>query len=337
MGRFKGKRISIIRHGAYGDVIHCSHLPRLFKEKGASFVRFEVNVKGHHILQQNPHIDELRFFNPQDSRWAGRSYEWLKRRIKAENEDCDIVIDLGNSLERGYIAMEDMPEYYMSTEHRRDKYGSKNYYDIMNELCGLEERGVTGEMYFSQEETNTIEEYLNKYEGKTKILINLSGSLSQKVFVKWQEVVSDILAEYEDAIVWLTGDEECKTEIQKSMFASHDRVRNLAGKWKFRQVMCFAKYVNLVISPESGLAVAANAFNTPTIQMMTAANIQNHSIYAKNDYSIQSTAPCSPCHKGPYEFLGCPKKDNLPICTHFEADRVMTQVRKALVNERIAV
>ena len=69
-------------------------------------------------------------------------------------------------------------------------------------------------------------------------------------------------------------------------------------------------------------------WNTPTIQLMTAASLINHPKYAKNDYSLQSPAYCSPCCKGPYQYIGCPSKDGYPLCVYFDVDKIMEQVDK---------
>lgn len=337
VSRYQGKRIYIVRHGAFGDVIHCSHLPRLFKKHGASYVKMETNRKGMQVLAHNPYIDELKMLDNADERWATRTYEWLLKHIEAEGEGFDYVFNLDNTLERGYIAMEDMNDYYRDTEYRREKYGKKNYYDIATEICGFEERGVTGDIHFSEDETFHVEKYVKKYEGKTKVMMNLSGSSPQKVFVEWESVCRSILEEYPDSIVWITGDKDCEKAFLESSLKDNPRCRLVAGTWPFRQSLCFTKYINLLVSPESGIAVGSNSFNTPTVQMLTTTSHRNHPCYAKNDFSIQSKAECSPCHKGPYMFLGCHKKNGLPVCTYFSDEDVMTQVRKALLNERVAV
>lgn len=289
------------------------------------------------ILAHNPFIDELVMMDNADERWAGRTYNWLLKHIEAEGEEFDYVFNLDNTLERGMIAMEDMGEYYRNNEFRRNKYGYTNYYDVATEKCELNDLGTTGDIHFSPEEEHHVFQYAEKYADKQKIMINLSGSSQQKVFVEWKQVCKNILDEYHNAIIWITGDHDCEKEFLNSEYKEDRRFRLVAGKWGFRQAVCFLRYVDLLISPESGIAVAGNAFNRPTIQMLTTSSHINHPKYAKNDYSIQSSAKCSPCHRGPYLFIGCPKKDNLPLCTHFKSEVIMDQVRKALKNERVTV
>ena len=59
---------------------------------------------------------------------------------------------------------------------------------------------------------------------------------------------------------------------------------------------------------------------------MTAASLDNHTKYAKNDYSLQSPAYCSPCCKGPYQYIGCPSKDGYPLCVYFDIEKIMEKV-----------
>jgi ADP-heptose:LPS heptosyltransferase len=96
--------------------------------------------------------------------------------------------------------------------------------------------------------------------------------------------------------------------------------------------MLMAKYADLVIGAESGLMVAANLFGSPTIQLMTAASIKNHGGDLPNDHSLQSPAKCSPCHKGPYDYIGCPTFEHLglsyPKCVLFNPDTVLDRMEE---------
>jgi ADP-heptose:LPS heptosyltransferase len=58
------RKVLVSRYGAYGDIVHCSHLPRLLKDVGFDVVDFETNHKGTQLLLDNPFIDNLFFFEP---------------------------------------------------------------------------------------------------------------------------------------------------------------------------------------------------------------------------------------------------------------------------------
>lgn len=336
------KKVLISRFGAYGDHIHCSHLPKMLKEvEGFDHVAFEYNNKGEHIHRHNPYIDEHILFEPSAPENTHRPVSFLETRWKILSEGFDRFINLMDSLERGYIAMEDQAEYYISSEERRKKYGKLNYYDQTSVFAGFPHwKGAIGQIDFSAEEEECVKNiFEERYKEKFVIICNLSGTSRHKAFYGAEEAIKMFLSRHDDAVCILTGDEESK----KHLAFEGDRIINRAGNFKegrypFRQSMLMTKYANLVIGCESGLMVAATLLGAPTIQLMTAASIKNHGGDFKNDYSLQSPAVCSPCHKGPYDFIGCPKIDYLgskyPACIKFETKTVVERMEKVYADSR---
>lgn len=304
-------------------MLHSSHLPRLFKENGATVVDFDTNYKGSQVLQNNPYIDNLIHFN--DSLVKDKPSSFLDRRWAALSEGYDKFINLYCTLEYKRIAMESQNTYFRDAKWRRDHYSHINYFDAMTDEAGFGGRyhGTIGEIYFSQEEESVVKTYVDERLGnKFKILINLSGSSPQKVFHGAKELAEMVYESYDDAIIITTGDKSCESldfKIKDS--------RSVVGKWKIRQVLCLSKYVDCVISYESGLPICSQMLGTPTIQMMTTSSIENHAKYGHNLYPIQSPAWCSPCNKGPYKFLGCPKNvDGNPICVDINLSEIFNRV-----------
>lgn len=322
------KKLLIIRYGAFGDIIHCSHLPRIFKKEGWH-VSFETNYKGYQLLYANPNIDNLLFFDPSSPENRGMTIANLQRRKAAMAEDYDRVIDLNGSIENAFIAMEDENVYFQDSETRRECFGNINYYDASIVAAGLPETyfGETGEVCYSKEEHDIAEKWIAKQrqKGKFLVMLNLSGTSLHKIFVNAKEVAESILAHYPDALIITTGDKTCK----EADFPS-ERVVSIVDRFPFRQALLIVKHIDLIIGCESGIMVGASMWGTPSIQLLTAANKVNHCQYAQNDFSIQSNVPCSPCHKGPYKYLGCSKKDNLPVCVYgFPIETIMSKVKEA--------
>jgi len=321
------KKVMISRYGAFGDVLHCSHLPRLLKEKGFDYVAFETNQKGYQILVDNPYIDELISFNPQLPSLKTAPISVLWKHWEIISEGYDKFINLFRTIEHKYLAMEDMNEYYMNDTFRRKKYGGINYYDTQTIEAGYpDDLGRKGEVHFTDEELNIVEKWVGRRSKTFNVLVNLSGSSLHKRFVQAKEVCEKILSRYKDAHIILTGDASCEEYAFEGT-----RIESICGKKPFKQVMCIAQYMDLVITLESGLGVASNLFEVPTIQLMTAADLVNHGDGVKNDLSLQSPAKCSPCHKGPYKYIGCSAKDGLPICVYFEVDKILEKVDEAYV------
>ena len=130
------------------------------------------------------------------------------------------------------------------------------------------------------------------------------------------------------------GDNACKDHLE----FSGERIVNKAGVYPIRQSMLMTKYANLVIGCESGLMVASTLLGAPTLQLMTAASITNHGGWADNDYSLQAPVHCSPCHKGPYEFIGCPTFDFMgqryPECIKFNTETVLETMEQVYASRK---
>ena len=97
-------------------------MPRLLKEKvGYDWVSVESNLKGLPIYQDNPYIDHLNVIETSASLLANYPVSfWEKRAMYLKKEgNFDLLIWLRNSIEYGYIAMEDMAEYFLSSAERR--------------------------------------------------------------------------------------------------------------------------------------------------------------------------------------------------------------------------
>jgi len=326
------KKALIFRTGAYGDIIHLSFLPHLLKKKGFDQVDVQTGIKGYRILKDNPYITELTIYigelvTNEFDRVVTRDTFLVKKHIEAKGHKYNEIFFLGGTIENTLLKMENQSEYFMHQMHRDDAL-KVNYYDQTCIAAGYpEEVGKwQGEVYFDDDEHKNVEKYISQYKDKFVVLINVAGTSAHKQFVQAEEVAKKILDKYDDALIITTGGPEYKDKNLKHL--DDKRVRTIIGVQPFRQAMLLAKHVNCVIGCESGLMVASNMWGTPTIQLMTAASLDNHCKYAKNDYSLQSPAYCSPCSKGPYQYIGCPIKNNLPLCVYFDTNKIMEQVEK---------
>lgn len=316
------KRALISRYGAYGDIIHMSHLPRLLKDQGFDQVDVETNWKGYQLLGDNPFIDNLYMYEPQ----RGTPIWLLEKHWQIISEPYDLFINLFNSIEVGVLAMEDMNEYYMSTEVRRKRWSKLNYYDVTTVAAGFPELvgKYRGELFNPESEEQSVQKWMKQFEGKFVVMLNLTGTSAHKEFIQHREVADYILTTIPNSHVILTGGPDSKKDAYEK-----EGVTSIVGKFPFREAALIAKYVNLLISCESGIAVASSMWGTPTIQMMTAASWESHCKYAENDYSIQSPAACSPCHKGPYKYIGCPSQNGKPLCVYFKLSQITEKINAA--------
>lgn len=326
------KRAYVTRFGAYGDHIHCSHVPRLLKQvKKFDYIAFEYNPKGYPIHLNNPWIDEHIHYNPLHPTIKNIPVSFLIKRWQAikEEGEFDEHISLQWSIEESYLASENSNDYYRDSAYRRKLFGELNYYDRTTLWIGLDKcLGTKGELYFTEEEENIVRGiFQRRYKDKFVIVANLSGTTKQKLFINAKEILITFLNRHQDAFVITMGDKAVKDNLE----FKHNRIVTKATKYPFRQSMLTCKYADLVIGPESGLCVASTLLGTPTIQMMTSTGVYNHGGDAPNDYSVQADIYCSPCHKAIYEAIGCPNFHHngvrYPKCIKsFDADLILSKM-----------
>jgi ADP-heptose:LPS heptosyltransferase len=320
------KTCFISRLGGAGDVLHAAHLPRLIKEYyGVDKIDFETNYHGMHILTGNPHIDNLIFIDVNKM-----TFNRMSKNLQHAEETYDMVFNFANTIELAYCCNENDQRYYRSDRWRREKLGKKSYYDVMTDAAGLPESyyGNRGQLYYTDEEHAQAQEWVRekkvKYKADYVILVNLSGSTLHKKFIQAESICRKILERY-NAMIVLSGDEHCKSQVFE-----HDRVISWVGKKGFRTAALMTKYMDLNISLESGLVLCAHSWDAPTLQLLTAASWDNHVKYAKNAYWLQAPAECSPCHKNPREYFGCPVREKHPECVWFDENKVMAKVEESL-------
>lgn len=318
------KTAFISRFGGLGDVLHASHLPKLIKEYyKVDHITLETNYQGYQIFQNNPFVDNLIHVDIAkltDNRLR-KNWDWAE-------ETYDLSFNLIYTIEQAVCCNEDDSKYYRDSKYRRENFGKMSYYDVMTKACNIPEEyyGTRGMMYYPVDEHNKAVEYLDglraKHNTPKLVLINLSGTSLHKKFVQAESVARKILEARKDVLIILTGDEHCKMQE-----FTGDRIVSWVAKKNIRTVALLTKYLDLTISLESGLPLIAHSWDAPCLHLLTAASPENHCMYANNAHWIQAPVACSPCHKNPREYWGCPVKDKMPGCVWFNEDEV---VEKAL-------
>lgn len=324
------KTCFVSRLGGAGDVLHASHLPELLKTYyGITRLVWETNYWGMHILHGNPFIDELQMVDT-----SRMTTNRMLKNLEDAHETYDMVFDFANTIEQAYCTNENDQRYYRSEGWRRKHLG-KNYYDVMTDAAGLPDSfyGTRGRLYFTPEEHDSCQRWIDeKHKTYEKvILVNLSGSTLHKKFIQAESVCRQILERHPKALLILTGDEHCAAQAFE-----HEHVISYVGSKvnTFRSVALKCKYVDLTISLESGLILVAHSWDAPALQLLTAASWENHIKYAKNAYWIQAKPVCSPCHRNPREYFGCPVIEKHPACIYFDESEILAKVDEALAAGR---
>ena len=316
------KEIYIVRYGAFGDQLFASPLPRAFKEEGYE-VTFEYNWKGAQILESNPFIDKHEFCDPHMDKMTHTALLTRHREIQSKYKN---FINLSGSLEQSLTSNQKDPVYYYPKKWRVAAKCHMNYYAQCMRWAGLPEKywDRTGEMFFSQEEHEIVKKYLEPYKDKFIILWGLKGSMHQKDISHWsREAIDEFHKKHPDTFFIVTTGAE-----NKGVDWENNYVKSTVGKMPFRQVALMCRYVNGVVSAETGLGVAAGAYGVPKMQCLTTCSLKNIVDNDINDYSIQSDVWCSPCTRAIYDTATCECIDDYPICTYFKKDVVLEQLEK---------
>ncbi len=325
------KIAKISRIAAYGDVMHCAHLPRLIKEHyGVNYIEFETSHRGMDILFGNPYIDKLQEVP------VSLDTDYLEARWNVGEDQYDMFFNLTHSIELKYCLFDNDHRYWRNSKYRRENFGKMNYYDVMTKFVELPDKylGTRGHLWYPEalheDAKNWATKIKKKYDADWLILVCVSGSSLHKRFQQVESICNKILKKYPRSLIILTGDEDCR-----DLEPKHERIVSKIGNdgWNFRTVALKCKYCDFVISPETGLVCVSHSWDTPTLQLLTAASWDNHIKYAKNAYWVRSPVFCSPCHKSPHHYYGCPTKDRLPACVFFNEDEIMGKVEEAY-NER---
>lgn len=347
-----GKRVYLIRYGAYGDHLHMTPVLRAFKEEGWE-TTFEYNAKGLQIHAFNPWVDHHVFREPSRGLYEneeGACYEQYQR-INRLKREYDRVVDFGGSLEKALIADEKSPDYFLSKEEREEKFGQISFHDQSIKWANLPEKyhGRKVEVYFRHKEHERVKEIMGPIREKYPFLMmwSIAGSMWQKAIYPWaREVCDEFMTRHPDVFLFLT----CGPEYAANCW-SGPRVYNcVEKKHPFRQVLLMTRYINMLVTPETGIGIGAGAYGTPKIMLMTAANLKNIVGNDENDYSLQSDAWCSPCHRAIYNMDHCDtepvdltcrvvhgdpsnpfhktEEKKLPICVFFNKDRLLAQMEK---------
>lgn len=328
-GEYPEKTVCIVKYGGYGDGLYATPLYRLYKEMGY-YVVANIQPDNIPIIENNPFIDEYHIQNkyviPMTK--LGEYFEALKKKYRK-------VINLCQVVERGLILEERDEELYNLDTFERNKRFNINYYDKIIEASGLHETGLNPELYLTENEQRLGEYFQSKHKGKFKIQWQLTGSSWHKLNPYCDQIIDKLTEKYPDIEVFLTGG-----DIVRLLAWENKQVFSRIGIWNIRQSMIMTKFMDLVVSPETGILNASGCFDTPKIGLLTHSSKENLTKYFKNDYSIQSEVNCSPCHRLVHDPGKCPldREFNLPVCQAYgfglNGEKIFNQIEKIYLKWR---
>lgn len=320
-------KLLIIAYRALGDwLFTVPVLPFLFEKYD---VYLECSYKVYQLVHDDPRFKKIAVFaiencsDDMHKRYEEYTARWDKLR---EQIKPDVEINFNGSLEVACIAQNFQPEFNLPVGDRRVAFGSNGFYDAVFARAGipLPNPLKTDCMYFSEKEEEWAMAWNEKTKKNFRVIIPLSGSTDQKRFWDAPKLAQMVVDKYPDAVVYLAGDDRYVSEIPV-----HPRIRNMCGnKVSIKQAVLLCKYVDMVVGPETFLLVAAGMWGTPKVILSTASSVYQMAQYQRNDYSIQASIPCSPCHKAIYAKTDCESMASFgPTCARrFSLDTLLEKI-----------
>jgi len=307
-----GKRALVVRYGAIGDFIQTVPVLRKLKEEGYH-VTLNCSEVGREVLKNCPYVDELaiqiRDYVPNKGTISGPLWDYWKElgskydkfvNLTGAAEETLLVPDsrlmvMMDQLRQKHDGLSEENQFFNAIRAVRMQVGEGNYYDNHLAKAGYADRGMNGELFFSEQEECMAQGFRDKYAGRFLVMWVLSGSSYHKRYPYFQQVAQELVVKNPDILLISVGDPECAL-LER---AESNRYLPRSGKWQLRTSLVMTKYVDLVIGPETGILNAAGCFDTPKITMLSHSSHENLCKYWKNDFCIspkQEDVFCHPCH-----------------------------------------
>lgn len=286
-------KLLLIGYRAYGDWLYAlPALPQLFEQYD---VYLETNPKGFELFHDDPRFAYVSMFDytkhPQEE-WEQRTQE----RWKAVTEQIqpDRIINLWRTLETACIAERYQEEFFAPVAERRKLFGDKVFYDVVAERCEGDV-GPLDSMFFTEDQEAWAKRWRKKEGDNFVLLMVVAGTCPHKVYPYMPSLARGLVERYENLRIYLMGDPSTA-----HLSFDHPRISNISGQPAMKQSILMTKHADFVFGGETGLLVAAGMFGTPKMMLCTASSVKQCCSYQDNDYSVQSAAECSPCHRSVY-------------------------------------
>lgn len=313
------KKCLVIRWCAYGDAFYM--LPALEAlRKDYDYLHLETGTRGYTLFEHNPIFHKVTSFDvtkyDPKNRIDAAALRW---KSLEEANDWDLVVNFIGCMEVSCMADDNRDEFFYSREHRRKIFGGRNFYDSHFERIGYPVPSPfnTGTIYFTEEILAWMNTWRKRHSEDFIIAMPVNGSTPQKFPQYLRELALEIRASFPTAKFVLMGLEGSE---QFGFTLESGGILQSAGKWPYMQSLALMKMADYVIGPETGLLAGAGLFGTPKSMLCTSAGVSTVTTHHANDFSVQSTAPCSPCYRGIYNPELCNWREHklgmMPECNY---------------------
>ncbi len=307
------KRVVITRYGGYGDHMIVSTILPALKRAGYHVTYFGSD-KALEILKHNPHID--RFWAHPNEGPANRDLVEMWGRLSRE---FDAHLLMSMTIEKKMIFKEGFDQEFFLPPEQRRAICKGDYVDAVIEsaneclaVSGLPPLDVTDEekcpvFYPTPHEKWITSLARESHKGKFLIGWVIGGSATHKVWPWAAKCAQQVLEQCPEARVYTFGGQEYR------MFEwQGNRVRNKAGLLSIRESAAMLQTMDLVVTPETGLAHCVAAEPMRKILLLSHSSAENIGRYWRNTVQIVPEAPCHPCHQIHDSLEHCPLSERTP-------------------------
>lgn len=293
------KTCAIVRYGAWGDALQMTSVLQPLKDQGYHITLY-TTPRALEVVRHDPRIDE---FYVQDNDQVPNNA--LKIFWANEAKKYDRWINLSESVEGTWLALEDRPSWHGRPQSVRKKYLSKvNYVEFQHDLAEVDYKKPDIRFYPTLAERGWVAQQKSAIGGKPLIMYVLNGSSVHKVWPHMDPLFARILTSYPGAKIVCVGDERGKMLTQP--WQKEPRVVCTEGLWSIRQALAFAEVCDLVIGPETGVMSRVACLPMPKLVFLSHSSHDNLTRDWVNTYALFPTkTPCYPCNRMHYNWDHC--------------------------------
>jgi hypothetical protein len=155
----------------------------------------------------------------------------------------------------------------------------------------------------TEKEKKAANKFKRKLNAKVVLWV-LSGSSVHKFWPFQDQVIARLLLQYPDVKNILVGDMASK--ILEQGWENEPRVKCMSGKWSVRETMAFCYFADVIVTPETGVALSVQFENIPKVLLLSHSSVSNYAEDWENCTPVEpSGCDCYPCHQLHYGFDYC--------------------------------
>jgi ADP-heptose:LPS heptosyltransferase len=274
----KPKTATVVRGGAYGDLIQASSVFAGLVKQGYQ-VTLVSSMPALTVVENDPNITVLVGMSKEDMLREPTAEFWLPWK-----NDCDRFVYLNGCTEHLLLAWPDSPACWFSPD-MRESVMSMNYVEMLHFAAGIPFKPQV-RFFPTKEEEEWAEAMDRDISGGAPIIgIALKGGGVNKVWWGYDSIIKGITMQYPQAQIFLFGDESC--ESLASGWEDVPNVHNTTGLWPIRDTYAFAAHCGLLIGPETGVMNAACQLENYKIVLLSHSTPNNLTRDWRSTISIQ--------------------------------------------------